>query len=115
MEIIRERISRSELKKKYTNYFGTVTKAVVDLDRKVIAVDAELHSDLEAILIEDGSKPESLWGVNIYPSETRGQFIEFIALINIRPSQDNYSMEIQDFSIRKRIGEIIFNLIDYET
>ncbi len=115
MEIIRRRISRSELKKKYTNCFGTVTKAVVDLERRIIAVDAELHSELETILIEDGSKPESLWGVNIYPSEKHSQFIEFIALINIRPSQDNYSMEIQDSSIRKRIEEIIFNLIDYET
>jgi len=32
-----------------------VFEAVIDVDRELIAVDAELHSDLEALLLENGS------------------------------------------------------------
>ncbi|RKX69447.1 hypothetical protein DRP53_08145 [candidate division WOR-3 bacterium] len=80
-----------------------------------MALDAELHADLEALLIDDGSEPEDLWGINLYPFQKRDNFIEYVALINIRPSLGNYSMEIDDETLRKRIAEIVWDLIDYET
>jgi len=42
-------------------------KAVVDIDRELVALDAELHSDLEALLIENGAQQKDLWGINFYP------------------------------------------------
>jgi hypothetical protein len=41
------------------------------------ALDAELHSDLEAHLLEDGSKHSSLWGINLYPEAEESDFVEF--------------------------------------
>jgi hypothetical protein len=61
--------------------FGNLVKAVVDIDREVMVLDAELHSDLEARLLEDGSKQKSLWGINLYP-EAEGE----TALLNLIPS-----------------------------
>ena len=56
-----------ELKQIAQNTFGDLVKAVVDVDRELIAIDAELHSDLEALFLEDGCKQSSLWGINFYP------------------------------------------------
>ena len=58
-------------------------KAVVDIERNVCAVDAELHADLESLLLENGSLQENLWGVNLYPLKQKFDFIEYTSLINI--------------------------------
>lgn len=115
MEIIKNKIKKNELIEKYMTHFKTVIKAVVDIERKVMAVDAELHSDLESLLIGNGSKQKNLWGINLYPFKEKKDFIEYSAIINIRPSQENYSMEIEDEKIREKIKEIVFNLIEYES
>lgn len=114
MEIIDKKIKKSKFIKKYLNYFKTVSKAVADIEKEIIAADAELHSDLEAFLLENGSKQENLWGINLYPHKDKSDFIEYTALINIRPHQDNRSMEIEDNDIREKIKRVIDRLIDYE-
>ena len=43
-----------------------LAKPVV-VDRELMAVDAELHADLESLLLEDGSQQKLLWGINLYP------------------------------------------------
>lgn len=86
MKITKE-ISLKELKQMAAAMFGNMVKAVVDVDRELMAFDAELHSDLEALLIDQGSKQGSLWGVNLYPEMTGDDFLEFDSMINIRPSQ----------------------------
>ena len=55
------------------------------MKKEVIALDAELHADLEAYLLERGSDQEDLWGINLYPKKERKDFIEYTVLINIRP------------------------------
>jgi len=86
-------------------------KAVVDLKKEIIALDGELHADLEALLIEKDSRQENLWGINLYLEKPSKERIEYTALINIRPSQDNPSMEIENTRIRKKIGELVNKLI----
>ena len=115
MEIISSKITKKQLIGKHLTYFKTMTKTVVDIGKKVIAVDGELHSDLETYLLENGSVQENLWGINLYPFKDKKNFVEYSALINIRPHQDNCSMEIEDFTIRKKVEEIVYNLIDYES
>lgn len=107
MKIVANALTMDELKKIAAGMFGNLVKAVVDVDREIVALDAELHSDLEALLIEDGSKQKSLWGVNLYPEMSGDEFIEFDSLINIRPSQSNPSRGVDDEGIRKRIIEIV--------
>ena len=108
------KIEKKELVAKHLEYFKTLIKAVVDIEREKIALDAELHSDLEADLLADGSKQENLWGINLYPLKDKKDFIEYTALINIRPHQNNYSMEIENDRSKEKIGLIVNRLIDYE-
>ena len=62
MKIVTQRITRDEFNQIAAGMFGNLVKAVVDIDKELIAIDAELHSDLEALLIENGSKQKNLWG-----------------------------------------------------
>ena len=107
MKIISETFTLDELKLMADNLFGDLVKAVIDVDREVIAVDAELHSDLEAALLEDGSQQKSLWGINFYPDIQGDDFLEFDSMINMRPSQGNVSRGIDNETIRKKIIEIV--------
>ena len=106
MKIVTNTLSLEELKQMAANTFGNLVKAAIDVDRELIAVDAELHSDLEALLLEDGSKQKSLWGINFYPEMQGDEFIEFDSMINMRPSQGNRSRGIENEEIRKKIIEI---------
>jgi len=87
--------------------FGNMVKGVVDVRRGTLALDAELHSDLEALLLENGSNQSDLWGINLYPDQTGEDFLEFDSLINVRPSQGNRSREVEDESLRLKIRNII--------
>ncbi len=107
MKIITETLLSGELKQMAAATFGNLVKAVVDVDREIIAVDAELHADLEALLLEDGSKQKGLWGFNFYPEIQGDDFIEFDSMINMRPSQGNRSRGVEDKELRKKIIEII--------
>ncbi len=91
--------------------FGDLVKAVVDVDRGIMAVDGELHADEEALLLENGSEQGHLWGINLYPALTRADLIEFDSLINIRPSQGNRSRGIDDPGIRERIVQVVESLV----
>ena len=106
MKIIREALTLDELNEMAHAMFGDMVKAVVDVDRGLVAVDAELHSDLEALLLEDGSKQKSLWGINFYPDAHGDEFIEFVSMINMRPSQGNRSRGVENEEIVKKIIEI---------
>ena len=107
MQIIIETIKLDELKKLSANTFGNMIKAVVDIEKELLAVDAELHSDLEAMLLEDGSHQHSLWGINLYPQMTGDDFIEFDSMINLRPSQGNLSRGVEDKNVRQAIITIV--------
>jgi len=91
--------------------FGDLVKAVVDVRRGVMAVDADLHSDEEALLIEQGSTQGDLWGINLYPDLSTDEWIEFDSMINIRPSQGNRSRGVDDADVRGRILDVVTALV----
>lgn len=107
MKIISESITLDKLKTIAHNLFGDMIKAVVDVDKKLLAIDAELHADLEALLLDNGSKQADLWGVNLYPEMSGDDFIEFDSMINMRPSQGNKSRGVEDKNLQKKIVEIV--------
>jgi hypothetical protein len=111
MIIVTEPIPLESLVEMARNHFGELVKAVVDIDRGIMAVDAEMHSDEEALLLEDGSEQRSLWGVNIYPELTGDDRLEFDSMINIRPSQGNRSRGVDDEETRVRIRALVDRLI----
>ncbi len=96
-----------ELREGAEQAFGNMIKAVVDVDRELIAVDADMHADLESILLEDGSSQQSLWGINIYPDQAASDRIEFDSMINVRPSQGNRGRGVDDSEIRRRISAVV--------
>lgn len=112
MKIIEEKITLSELREMSGKMFGNLVKAVVDTEKGIMAVDAELHADEEAKLLELGSQQKNLWGINLYPELTEDDFLEFDSMINLRPSQNNRSRGVEDEKIQKRIREIVDKLVE---
>lgn len=107
MRVVKENISIDELKEMSSKMFGNLVKAVVDVEKNILVVDAELHSDQEAYLLQLGSKQENLWGINIYPDLNKEERIEFDSMINLRPSQGNSSRGVEDEEIQKKILDIV--------
>ena len=109
--LISEAIGRQKLVGLVERFFTDMVKDVVDLERGIAAVGGELLADAEQRLLEDGSRQEDLWGANYYPGRGEDGCIEFTSLINIRPSQGNRSMEIEDDAVRVRVRELTYRLI----
>ncbi len=107
MRILDEPISINDLKVMAGAMFGDMVKGVVDVRLDLLSIDAELHSDLEALLLESGSQQNDLWGINLYPFLDGDDFLEFDSMINMRPSQGNMSRGVEDESLRDRIGSIV--------
>jgi len=59
MKILQETVTVGDLKTIAADTFGDMVKAVVDAKLGVVALDAELHSDLEASPIPGECKPRS--------------------------------------------------------
>jgi hypothetical protein len=112
MKIIKEKIKLQELKDMTSKMMGNLVKAVVDIKKEIMVVDAELHSDEEASLIKEGSDQDDLWGINIYPDLPVGERIEFDSMINLRPRLKNMSRGVEDQAIRIKIISIVNDLIE---
>jgi hypothetical protein len=112
MRIITENITADDLGEMAREGFGDMVKAVVDIERRIMALGAELHADEEAALLESGSEQDNLWGINLYPEDIGGpDFIEYDSMINIRPSRGNQSRGVDDAAIREQIEDIVNRLM----
>ncbi len=107
MQLISNNITKKELKQMAERMFGNLVKAVVDIKKGLLVVDAELHADEEAFLLEQGSEQNDLWGINLYPDNTGDTLIEFDSMINIKPSQGNRSRGVDDAAIKATIMALI--------
>lgn len=112
MKIVTEKIKLKELKEMTAVMLGNMVKAVVDIKKEIMVVDAELHSDEEALLLKEGSKQEDIWGINIYPDLSADERIEFDSLINLRPKSGNRTRGIDDPKIHDKIKSIVNRLIE---
>jgi hypothetical protein len=111
MKVVKEKITIKELEESAKNMFGNLVKAVVDIEKRIMAIGGEFHADEEALLLENGSKQSNLWGINIYPEIKDENWIEFDSMINLRPSRGNRTRGVEDIEIQKIIIEIVNNLI----
>lgn len=89
------------------HFFEVMVKAVVDVERRIIAMDAELHSDLESFLIQNGSRQKDLWGINLHIDATPDDFVEFDSMINIRPAQGNRTRGVNDPALQTLIRGVV--------
>ncbi len=111
MQILQQPISREALRALAQNTFGDMVKCVADVREGLLALDADLHADLERMLLEAGSAQENLWGFNLWVEEAGEDFIEYDSLINIRSWQGNPSRDVEDPEIRKAIKAIVDKFI----
>jgi hypothetical protein len=87
---------------------GVYIKLAVDIEQGIAAGGGALHADCEALLLEAGSQQVNIWGADWIPPS---QEVRYEALINIRPSQGNRSMTIQDPSVRARVKKVVESLL----
>ena len=103
--------SRTQLFRWAEEQFGDWIKAVVDVSRGIMAIGGDLHADDEAVLLEEGSRQQDLWGINLYPGDEGPDWIEFDSMINIRPRDGNRSRGVDDERTRARIRRLVESLI----
>ena len=105
-------ISVSELQTLSDKMYGNIVKAVVDIEKKLMVVDAEMHVDEEQYLLEHGSLQNSLCGINLHPANYGMEnFIEFDSMINIRPRQQNMSRNVENLDIQNQIIDIVNGIV----
>ena len=110
-QIVSAPISRADLRRIAEPQFGDFVKAVVDVQRELMAIGAELHADEEALLMQEGSRQADLWGINLYVDRSGDDLIEFDSMINVRPSQGNRSREVEDLALQRLIRDIVGRLV----
>ena len=103
IKILQDKITHQELSSFCQAHFRTMVKFVADVSKGCLAIGGELHADAEALLLAQGSRQSDLWGGNFFPWNPPGERLEFTSLINIRPADDNPSMEICDQAIRYKV------------
>ena len=109
---IAEKITLDELRQMAEKMYGTLVKADVDVRKKIMVIDMDMHADGEAYLLESGSSQEDLWGINLHPDKFGSdEFIEFDSMINIRPRQYNPSRDVLDESVRAQIVAIVSGVV----
>ena len=111
IKIVRDTVTRHELNEMAKQQFGDMVKAVVDVEQGIMAIGGELHSDEEAILLDQGSVQKNLWGINLYPERQVPEWIEFDSMINVRPSAGNRSRNVERAEIRETITAIVNRLV----
>ena len=111
IRIVKGPIKKNELIAIAKNQFGDLVKAVVDVEKEIMAIGGELHADEEALLLEQGSQQKNLWGINFYPEKSGNEWVEFNSMINLRPSQGNKSRGVESIELQKKIREIVSKLI----
>ncbi len=107
IKVVKDQISTDELKTIGREFYNSMIKGVVDIEREIIAFGGEYHIDANLVLIEEGSKQNHVWGFNIIFERDRDSWIEYISLINIRPQAGNMNMEVQDNIIKEKMKKII--------
>ena len=104
-------MSMDELRLLAESRFGDMVKAVVDVKRSIMLLDADLHADQEAELLSEGAAQRALWGINLYPDLPDDEWLEFDSMINLRPSFGNRSRGVDDPATRALIADLVTRLV----
>lgn len=114
VEVISSPTTLEHLKQTAERTFGELglVKAVVDVERKVMAIGGGLHVDEQAALLNDGSRQRDVWGVNLYPDQFgTPEWLEFDSTINLRPP-GNRSRDVQDPTTRAQVTAVVRRLVN---
>lgn len=94
-------------------FFEDMVKCVVDIEKELLAINAELHADLEKYLLDEGSDNRNLYGINIILDDYE---IEFDSLINPPRNREagfpRVSRDVADPKARSKIVEVVNKWIE---
>jgi hypothetical protein len=107
--IIRHPVTPTQLTQMSEAFGEGFIKLAVDIEREILAGGGELHADCETALLEDGSQQWHVWGADWYPFERQ---VGFESLINIRPGQQNFTLELQNPELRAKVENIVRRLLE---
>jgi len=113
VEIVSTPTTIAHLKWTAERTFGDLglVKAVVDLERRVMAIGGGLHVDEQAALLNDGSRQHDVWGINLFPDQHGSpDWLEFDSTVNLRPPI-NRSRSVQDPAVQARVLEVVSSLV----
>src|SRR6266567_2487606 len=106
-------ISVAELVEMAEKMYGNLVKGVIDIEKDILVLDAEMHVDEEQFLLEQGSSQKDIWGINLYPANFgKEDFVEFDSMINIRPRQQNMSRGVENSEIQQRILKLVLERVE---
>jgi hypothetical protein len=107
-----EPFTREDIEKAKERY-EVYIKTVIDIRKEICAAGSDMHADSEKLLLEKDSSQNDLWGggINLETHE-----IDFNSFINIRPTQENTSIEIQNPQVRETFMRLMkrFFAVVYE-
>jgi hypothetical protein len=107
IHIIRSRATQQQVVE-MREALETYIKLAVDIRRGILAGGGIMHADCEAMLLQDGSQQDDVWGADWDPNAYQ---VTFEALINIRPRQDNPSMGILAADTRDAVSRVVTQLL----
>lgn len=111
-KIVKDKITREELRTLAHEQYGHLIKAVVDVMQEIMGVGGELHVDIQSLLIErENAKSADTWGINLYLEKTGDDFIEFDSMINLKPILGNKTRSIESAEIQAKIRNIVNKLV----
>ena len=112
IKVINKPITINQARAEAQQVFGDMVKAVVDVELGIMAINGELHADEEKLLLEQGSKQQNLWGINLYVDLFGEEdWLEFDSMINLRPSHGNHTRGVDDVAVQKKIREVVSRLV----
>jgi len=110
--IVKDGITRDELRALAHEQYGDIIKAVVDIDQGIMGVGGELHVDIQSLLIDrEHSRGDTTWGINLYLDKVGDEFVEFDSMVNLKPASGNRTRGIENADVRTRIREIVDRLV----
>ena len=105
--ILRERATPEKMRQ-MLEALGIYIKLAVDIELGILAGGGELHADCEQLLLAGDSQQANVWGADWYPFN---QTVGYESIINIRPSANNRSMEIQSPELREQVNQVAQSLL----
>lgn len=110
--IVKDGITRDELRALAREQYGDVIKTVVDVAQGIMGVGGELHVDIQSMLIEkEHSRGDTTWGINLYLDKTGEDFVEFDSMVNLKPALGNRSRGVENSEIQQQIRGIVEKLV----
>lgn len=105
--IVVHKMELQEIRNMEPCYFEDMVKIVIDRKQHRIALQAEMHLDLQLELYDSGSNEKDLYGANIYWDGS----LEWTSTINVARNRELqsgvYGREIKDADVIAELTDIV--------